>query len=165
MSYNKVILVGRLTRDPEMRTTNTGKNVAKFAIAVDKRFKPKDSNEPTADFFDVSVWGQTADYVNQYIQKGRMVLVDGRIEMRKYTDKDGQPRTAVEVTADQVTAMDRPRDEAGGSGSEGGSYNRPTSAPTGSGYGGDAPSPRSAPRAAPSAAAAADDEYDPFADN
>ncbi|RYG28189.1 single-stranded DNA-binding protein, partial [bacterium] len=105
MQFNSVTLVGRLTRDPEMRTTTTGKNFATFSIAVNKRFKPNDGG-PEADFFNCKVWGQTADYVNQYVQKGRLVLVQGRIETRKYQDKDGNNREAIDIVCDQVTAMD-----------------------------------------------------------
>lgn len=112
MSLNRVVLVGRLTRDPEMRTTTTGKQVTDFSIAVDKRIKPTDGS-PTADFFRVSAWGQTAEFVANYLTKGRLVAVDGRLQSRKYTDKDGNNREVVEVVADNVQGLDRPRDDAG----------------------------------------------------
>lgn len=108
---NRITLVGRLTRDPELRTTTNGKNFATFAIAVNKRIKPQDPNERDADFFNVKVWGQTADYVNSYLTKGRLVAVDGRIESRKYTDQQGNQREIWEVTADNVSGLDRPKDE------------------------------------------------------
>lgn len=136
---NRITLIGRLTRDPDLRTTNTGKNVAEFSIAVNKRFKPRDSNEPDADFFRCKAWSQTADYVSNYLTKGRLVVVDGRMESRKYVDKEGQNREIWEVTAENVSALDRPKDDGGGG--VGGSH-RPA--------GGSAPS---------------EDEYDPFADN
>ncbi|HLO98176.1 MAG TPA: single-stranded DNA-binding protein, partial [Fimbriimonas sp.] len=101
MSVNRVVLIGRLTRDPELRTTQTGKNVVEFSIAVNKRIKPQDGS-PDADFFRVKAWGQTAEYVNNYINKGRLVAVDGRIETRKYTDKDGVNREIFEIVADNV---------------------------------------------------------------
>lgn len=109
---NRVVLVGRLTRDPELRTTTTGKNVADFGIAVSKRFKPQDGS-PDADFFRVVAWGQTADFVSKYLVKGRLVAVDGRLQSRKYTDKDGVNREVVEVVADTVQGLDRPRDDNG----------------------------------------------------
>lgn len=139
MSLNRVILIGRLTRDPEVRTTAGGKTVASFAVAVDKRIKPTDGS-PTADFFNVSAWGQTADFVGNYLQKGRLVAVDGRLQSRKFTGQDGNQREVYEVVADNVQGLDRPREDGGGSG--GGSY--------GGGSRGSAP-------AAPPA-----DEFDPF---
>lgn len=152
MSVNRVVLIGRLTRDPELRTTNSGKNVVDFSIAVQKRMKPQDGS-PDADFFRVKAWGQTADYVNSYLQKGRLVAVDGRLETRKWTDQNGTNRESVEVVADNVNGLDRPRDDNGGGG--GGSY--------GSGNtGGNAGS--GAPAARPVSAAPSEDEYDPFAD-
>lgn len=107
---NRVCLVGRLTRDPEMRTTTTGKNVTEFSIAVNKRMKPQDGS-PDADFFRCKAWGQTAEYTANYLNKGRLVAVDGRIEQRKYTDKDGQNREIFEIVCDNVHGLDRPRDE------------------------------------------------------
>lgn len=144
MSLNRVILIGRMVRDPELRTTSTGKNVVEFSIAVQKRIKPQDPNERDADFFRVKAWSQTADYVSNYGSKGRLVAVDGRLETRKWTDQQGNNRETVEIVADNVNLLDRPRDDAGGgapSGGGGGSYS-----------GG-------ARTAAPAA-----DEYDPFAD-
>lgn len=134
MSINRVVLIGRLTRDPELRTTSTGKNVVEFSIAVNKRIKPQEGAD--ADFFRIKAWGQTADYVNNYISKGRLVGVDGRLETRKWTDQNGANRETIEIVADNVNALDRPREEGG--------------APAVSGGG--------------RAAAPPSDEYDPFAD-
>jgi single-strand DNA-binding protein len=134
---NRVVLIGRLTRDPELRTTNTGKNVVSFSIAVDKKFKPQDSTAPTADFFRCTAWQQTADFVSNYLSKGRLVAVDGRLEQRQFTDKDGNKREVVEVIAENVQGLDRPRDDSQAGGG--------------------------APQRDPSPAPAAD-EYDPFAD-
>lgn len=111
MSVNRVVLIGRLTRDPEVKTTNSGKQVAEFSIAVNKKFKPQDGSAD-ADFFRVKVWGQAADYVGQYVGKGRLVAVDGRIETRKWTAQDGTNREVVEIVADNVNALDRVRDDA-----------------------------------------------------
>lgn len=149
MSVNRVVLIGRLTRDPELRTTNSGKNVVDFSIAVQKRMKPADGS-PDADFFRVKAWGQTADYVNSYLQKGRLVAVDGRLETRKWTDQNGTNRESVEVVADNVNGLDRPRDDAGGN--SGGGSN------AGGNSGGGAPAAR------PVSAAPSEEEYDPFAD-
>ena len=167
MSLNRVTLIGRMVRDPELRTTNTGKNVVEFSIAVDKRIKPQDPNQPTADFFRCKAWNQQADFVSNYGGKGRLCAVDGRLETRKYVDKDGNNREIVEVVADNVQLLDRPRDAEGGdSGGSGGGYS------AGSGSGGDRNSsgggggysaPRPAAQPARPAAPAAD-EYDPFAD-
>lgn len=110
MSLNRITLCGRLTRDPELRTTSTGKDVVEFSIAVNKRIKPADGAD--ADFFRVKAWGQTASYVGEYIGRGRLVSVDGRLESRKYTDKDGNNREIVEIVADNVNALDRPREDA-----------------------------------------------------
>jgi single-strand DNA-binding protein len=108
---NRVVLVGRLTRDPEVRQTNSGKSVASFSIAVQKRIKPQDG-QPDADFFRITCWGQTADYVGSYMTKGRLVAVDGRLESRKFQDREGNNREVVEVVADNVQGLDRPRDDA-----------------------------------------------------
>ena len=104
---NRVIIAGRLTRDPEGRATTTGKSVADFSVAVDRRYK---SETQTADFFKVIAWGTTADFVTKYCQKGRMVLVEGRLQTRKYTDKNGNDREITEIVADSVNPLDRPRD-------------------------------------------------------
>lgn len=121
---NRVILTGRLTRDPELRKTTTGKNVVSFSIAVDRRFKGQDGAD--ADFFRVSAWGQTAEFVSNYITKGRLVAVDGRLQQRKYTDNAGESKEIVEVVADSVTSLDRPRDRAEGSGESAGGGSTPS---------------------------------------
>jgi single-strand DNA-binding protein len=102
-----------LTRDPELKVTTSGKSVAEFSIAVNKRIKPQDG--PDSDFFRIKVWGQSAEYVNQYIGKGRLVAVDGRLETRSWTDQDGKRREVVEIVADNVNALDRVRDDGAGS--------------------------------------------------
>lgn len=150
MSLNRVTLIGRMVRDPELRTTNSGRNVVEFTIAVDKRIKPQDPSQPTADFFRCKAWQQQADFISNYGGKGRLVGVDGRLETRKYVDKDGNNREIVEIVADNVQLLDRPRDDQGGGGGE-------YSGNSGGGY--------ASRQAAPARAAApAADEYDPFAD-
>ena len=109
-SINRITVTGRLTRDPELRTTTTGKQVASFGVAVEKRFKPTDPNEKDADFFNVTAWGQTAEFISNYGGKGRMVGVDGRLQSRKYTNKDGIEVNAVEIVAENVILLDRPKD-------------------------------------------------------
>lgn len=104
-------MIGRLVRDPELRTTNTGKSVVEFTIAVDKRIRPTDPNQPTADFFRCKAWNQTAEFLSSYAGKGRLLSVDGRLETRKYVDKDGNNRELVEIVADQLNLLDRPRED------------------------------------------------------
>lgn len=132
---NNVILIGRLVRDPELRTTTTGKSVCTFSLAVAKRIKPTDGS-PDADFFTIVAWNKDADYVVNYLTKGRLVSVEGRLQSRRVTDSHGQSRDVVEVVTHQVNGLDRPREEA------------------------EIPQPRSAV----ATRAPADDHYDPFAD-
>ncbi len=107
---NHVILIGRLTRDPELRYTASGIAVVNFRIAVDRRFKDKATGEKPTDFFDVSAWRQTAEFVANYITKGRLVAVAGTVQNRKYTDKAGQERQVTEIIADEVQPLDKPKD-------------------------------------------------------
>lgn len=93
--YNKVILIGRLTRDPELRQTPNGISVSTFTIALDRA-----RDKTTTDFIDIVAWRQTAEFVAQYFSKGKAILVEGSIQTRSYTDKNGQKRNAVEVVAD-----------------------------------------------------------------
>jgi len=110
-SINQVILMGRLTRDPEQRTTTTGKTIASFSIAVDRG-----GQDDTADFFNVTAWEKLGDLVMQYVTKGRRVLVQGRLRQDSWDDKEtGKKQSRIEVVATDVTFLDGP------SGSEGGS--------------------------------------------
>lgn len=99
---NKVFIMGRLTRDPELRRTQTGTPLASFSLAVDRDFKDKATGERTTDFIDVVSWRNTAEFVSRYFTKGRMAVVEGRLQMRDWTDKDGNKRRSAEVVADQV---------------------------------------------------------------
>lgn len=90
--------------------TTTGKAVVEFSIAVNKKFKPTDGG-PDADFFRCKAWGSTAEFVSNYLSKGRLVAVDGRIETRKYTANDGSNREIIEIVADNVQSLERPRDD------------------------------------------------------
>ncbi|GIV06395.1 MAG: hypothetical protein KatS3mg016_1970 [Fimbriimonadales bacterium] len=108
MHYNRIILVGRLTRDPELRTTPDGISVVRFRLAVDRGGRA--GEERQTDFFDVVAFRQLADTVANYMSKGRLVLVEGKMQSRTYTDREGHQRTAFEVVADTVRFLERPRD-------------------------------------------------------
>ena len=126
---NRIIVMGRMTSDPELRRTNSGTAVASFAVAVDRDFKSQ-SGEKETDFIDVVAWRNTAEFVSKYFSKGRMAVVDGRLQLRDWTDKDGNKRRSAEVVADNLYFGDSRRDNGG----EGGSYtggNSGYSAPAG----------------------------------
>ena len=110
---NKIIIMGRLTRDPELRRTGSGTAVTSFSLAVDRDFKSQ-SGEKETDFIDVVAWRSTAEFVSKYFTKGRMAVVEGRLQMRDWTDKDGNKRTTAEVVADNVYFGDSKRDGDGG---------------------------------------------------
>ncbi len=112
---NKVILIGNLTRDPEMRTTQAGIPVCSFTVAVNRRSKNAEAGQPDADFFRISAWRQLAELCNRYLAKGRKVCVTGSITLQNFTGKDGQQRSSLEVTADEVEFLS-PRGEGGGEG-------------------------------------------------
>ena len=106
---NKIILMGRLTRDPELRRTGTGTAVTSFSLAVDRDFKSQ-SGEKETDFIDIVAWRSTAEFVSKYFTKGRMAVVEGRLQIRDWTDKDGGKRRSAEVVADNVYFGDSKRD-------------------------------------------------------
>ncbi len=110
---NHIIIMGRLTRDPELRRTGSGIAVASFTIAVDRDFSPKDGGERETDFIDCVAWRQTGEFVSKYFQKGRMAVVSGRLQIRGWTDKDGNKRRTAEVVADNVYFGDSKRDDQG----------------------------------------------------
>lgn len=112
---NRIILIGRLTRDPEMRYTPSGKSVSSFSLAVDRPYVNQQGNRET-DFIDVVVWGKLAETVVNHLGKGRLVAVDGRLQIRSYETQDGQKRKAAEVVAETVRFLDRPK--AGGPGQD-----------------------------------------------
>lgn len=107
---NKCFLQGRLVADPELRHTQSGTAVASLRLAVDRDFKDKDTNERKADFINVVAWRSTAEFVSRYFTKGRMAIVEGRLQMRDWTDKDGNKRTTAEVVAESVYFADSKRD-------------------------------------------------------
>ena len=99
---NKVFIMGRLTRDPVLRYTKSAVAVASFTLAVDRQFKDKDSGERATDFIDVVAWRQTGEFVHRYFEKGRMAVVEGRLEIREWEDKDGNKRRTAEIVADNI---------------------------------------------------------------
>ena len=138
---NHIVIMGRLTRDPELRRTGSGVAVASFSLAVDRDFAPKDGGERETDFIDCVAWRQTGEFVSKYFTKGRMAVVSGRLQIRSCTDKDGNKRRSAEVVADNVYFGDSKRDSDGGNSSYSGN------AYGGNSYGGNA---YSAPAPAPS---------------
>ena len=114
---NRIVLIGRLTKDPESRYTTNGIAVATIRIAVDRFTKNQETGEKETDFFDVVVWRRTAEFVTQYVTKGRLVAVEGRLQTRSWVAQDGTRRTAYEIQADNVHTLDRPRDTDGAAGS------------------------------------------------
>ena len=99
---NRIIIGGRITADPELRTTGTGTSVTSFTIACDRDFKDKQSGEKGVDFVEIVAWRATAEFVCKFFGKGRMIIVDGRLQMRDWKDKDGNNRRTAEIVADNV---------------------------------------------------------------
>lgn len=138
MAFNRAILMGRLTRDPELKTTPSGVSVCTFSIAVDRRYQTK-GEDRKADFFNIVAWRQTGEFVSRYFKKGNMILVEGELQTRQYTNKDGINVTVTEIVAEQVCFTGEK--SQGGSGSY--------SASGDPGYG--TPPPASGSHSAPSA--------------
>ena len=113
---NHIVIMGRLTRDPELRRTGTGVAVASFTVAVDRDFGKNENGEKETDFIDCVAWRQTGEYVSKYFTKGRMAVVSGRLQIRSWKDKDGNNRRTAEIVADNVYFGDSRRDgdNAGG---------------------------------------------------
>lgn len=127
---NKIFLMGRLTRDPELRRTQGGTAVASFALAVDRDFKDKQTGEKATDFIDIVAWRQTAEFVSRFFTKGRMAVVEGRLQIRDWTDRDGGKRRSAEVIADNVYFGDSKRDGGPGEGYSGGETPAPSAPST-----------------------------------
>ena len=106
---NKIIIMGRLTRDPELRHTQSGTAVASFSLAVDRDFKNQNGEKET-DFIDVVAWRNSAEFVSRYFTKGRMAVVEGRLQIRPWQDRDGNKRRSAEVVADNVYFGDSKKD-------------------------------------------------------
>ena len=155
--YNKVILMGRITHDLELKTTQTGVNVCTFSIAVDRRFQNKGEEKKT-DFFNIVAWRQQADFVCRWFSKGRPILVEGELQTRSYVDKNGQNVRVTEIIADRLSFAGDSKSQ--GSGAYSDTYGSP--APSAPPQYSAAPAP--APAAAPASdfsAAESDDDY-PF---
>lgn len=114
---NRIIVMGWMTRDPELRRTNSGTAVASFTVAVDRDFKSQ-AGEKGTDFIDVVVWRNTAEFVSKYFSKGRMAVVEGRLQLRDWTDKNGNKRRSAEIVADNVYFGDSKRDSGDAAQSE-----------------------------------------------
>jgi len=153
---NHITIMGRLTRDPELRRTGSGIAVASFTVAVDRDFGGRDGGEKETDFIDCVAWRQTGEFVSKYFTKGRMIVVSGRLQIRNWTDKDGNKRRTAEVVADNCYFGDSKRDSDsagsyGGNTYGGNSYG-------GNNYGGgySAPAPSYGGYSAPASAPASD---------
>lgn len=109
---NRITIMGRLVRDPELRSTNTGTPVASFTIACDRDFKNGDGGKDT-DFIDIVAWRKTAEFVTQYFSKGRMAVVEGRLQIREWKDKDGGNRRTAEIVAENIYFGDSKRESDG----------------------------------------------------
>lgn len=127
---NHIVVMGRLVRDPELRNTQSGTPVTSFTLAVDRDFKNRDSGEKGTDFIDVVAWRQTAEFVCRYFGKGRMAIVEGRLQIREWKDRDGNNRRTAEIVAESVYFGDSKRDGAADSG-----YGTPPPYGSNAGYG------------------------------
>lgn len=112
---NHIVIMGRLTRDPELRSTPSGTSVASFTLAVDRDFASKESGERQTDFIDVVAWRQTGEFVSKYFSKGSMAVVSGRLQIREWQDKEGNKRRNAEIVADNVYFGESKRRDSGDS--------------------------------------------------
>lgn len=127
---NNVVLMGRLAADPELRTTPTGVSVTSFAIAVERSFA-KQGEERTADFIDIVAWRQSAEFITRYFRKGSMIAIEGSLQTRTYTDKEGNKRKAVEVLVNRASFCGS-KSETGTAGAS--RFDTPASGNTGAAY-------------------------------
>ena len=135
---NHITIMGRLTRDPELRRTGSGIAVASFTVAVDRDFGGRDGGEKETDFIDCVAWRQTGEFVSKYFTKGSMIVVSGRLQIRGWTDKDGNKRRTAEVVADNCYFGESKRNDNGGNAYGGNTYG-------GNSYGGNTYSAPAAP--------------------
>ena len=119
---NHITIMGRLTRDPELRRTGSGIAVASFSVAVDRDFGKNENGEKETDFIDCVAWRQTGEFVSKYFTKGSMIVVSGRLQVRSWTDKDGNKRRTAEVVADNVYFGGGKRESEGGNAYGGNTY-------------------------------------------
>ena len=124
---NHIVIMGRMTRDPELRRTGSGVAVASFTVAVDRDFGGRDGGEKETDFIDCVAWRQTGEFVSKYFTKGRMIVVSGRLQIKSWNDKDGNKRRSAEVVAENVYFGDSKKEESNGNsyGGNYGGYNAP----------------------------------------
>lgn len=123
---NHITIMGRLTRDPELRRTGSGIAVANFTVAVDRDFANKDSGEKETDFIDCVAWRQTGEFVSKYFQKGTMIVVSGRLQIRSWTDDSGNKRKAAEVVADNCYFGESKKSAEGNTAGNANRYNAPS---------------------------------------
>ena len=121
-SFNKVILIGNMTADPELKQTTSGLSVCSFSIAVNRRFAKADQGQQNVDFINIVTWRQNAEFVNRYFKKGNPILVCGQLQTRRWTDNQGQTRIATEVVADEVSFVG-PANGGNGAPVQGGNQN------------------------------------------
>ena len=155
---NHIVIMGRLTRDPELRRTGSGIAVASFTVAVDRDFGGRDGGEKETDFIDCVAWRHTGEFVSKYFTKGSMIVVSGRLQIRNWNDKDGNKRRTAEVVADNVYFGDSRRDSDNAGSSYGGNTYGGNSY-GGNNYGGNAynaPAPSYGGYSAPAGAPASD---------
>ncbi len=157
---NHITIMGRLVRDPELRRTGSGVAVASFSVAVDRDFGGRDGGERETDFIDCVAWRQTGEFVSKYFTKGRMIVVSGRLQIRSWTDKEGNKRRTAEVVADNCYFGDSRRDGDSGNSSYGGNAYGGNSYGNNNNYGsnnyGSAPAPSYGGYSAPAANPASD---------
>ena len=120
-SFNKVILVGNMTADPELKQTTSGTSVCSFSIAVNRRFTKAEQGQQTVDFINIVAWSQRAEFVSRYFKKGNPILICGQLQTRTWNDNQGQKRYATEVNADEVTFVSGPAN-ANGAPTQGSTY-------------------------------------------
>ena len=113
-SFNKVILIGNMTADPELKQTTSGLSVCSFSIAINRRFAKAEQGQQNVDFINIVTWRQNAEFVNRYFKKGNPILICGQLQTRKWTDNQGQSRIATEVVADEVSFVASANGVAGG---------------------------------------------------
>ncbi len=130
---NHIVIMGRLTRDPELRRTGSGTAVASFSVAVERDFGGRDGGERKTDFIDCVAWTQTGEFISKYFTKGSMICVEGRLELRDWTDRDGNKRRSAEIRVSNAHFCGSKRDSEGsGNSYSGNSYAAP--APSYGGY-------------------------------
>ncbi len=137
--YNRIVLIGRMTADPELKYTPQGTAVVNFRIAVDRPFANKQGERET-DFIDIVAWRQSAEFASNYLNKGRLVLVEGRLQIRDWQTKEGEKRRTAEVQVDHLRALDRPREQTAGAPATAGAAARTAESPAPAG-GGTEPEP------------------------